>query len=342
MTVDEVRQDGPGDRSRRMVPHVPGMTLRADAFFTPHQSVNFSPQRHPINVFWHYHEFLELGFVISGRGRHLTDDGERHVARGAVVVVPIGAGHGFRLCEDMVVLNVMLPARLLETELAWLGRDRRFAAMLGPRSRGAESGPRVLQLGEAELVECLAHLETIRSRNPAERSALQVLGRLLLVFEIMGKHLDPTVPPRASRQAVPTVVRAAIDLLEGDIGHSWTLTELSARVFVGPHHLCHQFTRSIGRSPIAYLCQRRAELAAGLLADTTEPVASVGAAVGWPDPPMFSRAFRRVFGQSPRAYRTHSGDAARAGILRPETGSTHETLAPILPRRLSSGASERP
>jgi len=325
-----------------MVPHVPGMTLRADAFFTPHQSVSFSPQRHPINVFWHYHEFLELGFVISGRGRHLTGGGERHVARGAVVVVPIGAGHGYRLCEDMLVLNVLLPTQLLETELAWLGRDRRFATMLSPQPRGTESGPSVVQLDEAELVECLAHLDAIRSQSPAERSALHVLGRLLLVLEIVERHLDPTVPLRPSRQAMPTVVRAAIDLLEGDIGHPWTLTELSAQVFVGPHHLCHQFTRSIGRSPMAYLCQRRAEVAAGLLADTTEPVASVGAAVGWPDPPMFSRAFRRVFGQSPRAYRSQSIDTARSGIPRPRSGSADETLAAVLPRRLPSGASERP
>ena len=40
-----------------------------------------------------------------------------------------------------------------------------------------------------------------------------------------------------------------------------------------------------------------------MLARTDDAVASIGAAVGWPDPAYFSRRFRGVFGVSPREYR---------------------------------------
>ena len=52
-----------------------------------------------------------------------------------------------------------------------------------------------------------------------------------------------------------------------------------------------------------YLAQLRAERACVMLARTDDSVASIGAAVGWPDPAYFSRRFRAIFGMSPREYR---------------------------------------
>jgi AraC family transcriptional regulator of arabinose operon len=43
-----------------------------------------------------------------------------------------------------------------------------------------------------------------------------------------------------------------------------------------------------------------------LLATTEEPIGSVGAEVGWPDPSQFSRRFKQHLGTSPSAYRRQS------------------------------------
>ena len=58
--------------------------------------------------------------------------------------------------------------------------------------------------------------------------------------------------------------------------------------------------------PIAYANRRRAERAAVLLATTDDPVAAIGAQVGWSDPSHFSRRFRQEFGAGPRDYRIRS------------------------------------
>jgi AraC family L-rhamnose operon transcriptional activator RhaR len=112
-----------------------------------------------------------------------------------------------------------------------------------------------------------------------------------------------------------------MDLIERDLAHPWTLGEFSARLYISPHHLCHLFSHWVGEPPIAFVNRRRTEVAAGLLVTSANPVASVGASVGWPDPSMFSRAFRRAFGVSPRAYRVSRRQLAGCDPPAPEGGS---------------------
>jgi AraC family L-rhamnose operon transcriptional activator RhaR len=106
--------------------------------------------------------------------------------------------------------------------------------------------------------------------------------------------------------AAPTVVRAAVRLLEEDLRRHWTLDGLASELCVGVFYLVRLFKQWVGVPPIAFANQRRAERAAILLASTDDSVADVGAEVGWPDPSHFARRFRSAYGIGPRAYRVSS------------------------------------
>jgi AraC family L-rhamnose operon transcriptional activator RhaR len=54
---------------------------------------------------------------------------------------------------------------------------------------------------------------------------------------------------------------------------------------------------------MAQLAAMRAETAAVRLRRADDPVAAVGASVGWGDPNYFSRRFRAHFGMSPTDFR---------------------------------------
>jgi AraC family L-rhamnose operon transcriptional activator RhaR len=53
--------------------------------------------------------------------------------------------------------------------------------------------------------------------------------------------------------------------------------------------------------------------AAFLLAGTEQPIAAIGARVGWPEPATFSHQFRRIQGTSPREYRRRANAGRPAG-----------------------------
>ncbi len=289
----------------RLLPHAPGYTISTDAFMDESQLVGFhvATQNH---VFMHFHDFYELALVTHGTGLHVTAEGEQRIGRGAVIFVTPGVGHGFRAGEGLVVLNCMLRVEATQFDLPWARRDELLGRLFGPTE--AEPRPPLLWfLDEAELSECQSHLEAIRGRSAEERNEAFDLGRLLLALDVLVRHAEPdrlepvTIAPQAS-----ALVVSAIDLFDQDLSCKWTLRELSSQLCVGPFHLVRQFDRWVGLPPMAYLNRRRAERAAVLLATTEEPVASVGAEVGWPDPSQFSRRFKQYMGTSPSAYRRQS------------------------------------
>jgi transcriptional regulator GlxA family with amidase domain len=58
-----------------------------------------------------------------------------------------------------------------------------------------------------------------------------------------------------------------------------------------------------GLSLHRYLTRYRIDRAVDLLSTTTMSVSEVGAAVGFPDPSHFSKAFEKVIGHPPSAFR---------------------------------------
>jgi AraC family L-rhamnose operon transcriptional activator RhaR len=164
-----------------------------------------------------------------------------------------------------------------------------------------------MDLDEGALAECHTHLEAIRLRPLDDRSEAFDLGHLLLALDVLARRLGPDdVGQGIASPAAPTVVRAAVRLIEADLRRHWPLDALASELCVGVFYLVRLFKHWVGMPPIAYANQRRAERAAILLTSTDEPVAVIGAEVGWPDPSHFARRFRQVYGSGPRDYRASS------------------------------------
>jgi AraC-like DNA-binding protein len=294
-----------------VVDHEHASRYTADMFMAPRSSVGFFPAYHHFAIPWHDHDFYEIGIVESGSGLHVTDTATDPFRRGTVVLVPPGAGHEYRGCVDMRVLNCFFRAELDELELAWAFRDAGLRRLFNPTGLAVPRSERpvvVRQLDEPELARMLEALEALRSLAPERRTRTAELGHLLVALDCLAAGEATGVSALPDRPATSQLVAQACALLEEDPAHAWTLAELSARLYVGPFHLARQFVRSMGMPPMHYLARWRAERAAGMLAATDEPVATVGAAVGWADPSQFSRRFRAVFGVSPREFRRRVRD----------------------------------
>jgi AraC family L-rhamnose operon transcriptional activator RhaR len=119
-------------------------------------------------------------------------------------------------------------------------------------------------------------------------------------------------------------------LLDADLPRRWTLTELAGALHLTPGHLVRLFKAATGLPPMAYLAQLRAEQAAVLLLHSSEPITSVGRAVGWPDQNHFARRFKAHYGISATSYRKRFATGA-AHLPRPPAVSQPGSLAPRKP-----------
>ena len=109
-------------------------------------------------------------------------------------------------------------------------------------------------------------------------------------------------------------VGRALALLHEQPAQHWTIDELGRRVGLSRSALHERFALLIGMPPMQYLAQWRMQAAARLLLETRSTVASIALDVGYDSEAAFARAFKRLVGRPPAAWRREreAGSATQA------------------------------
>ena len=121
----------------------------------------------------------------------------------------------------------------------------------------------------------------------------------------------PTPCPSRARAGSPACATAssasALALVHEKPAHDWTIDELGQRVGLSRSALHERFVQLLGVPPMQYLAQWRMQTAARLLLETRATVAAIALDVGYDSEAAFARAFKRVVGKPPAAWRRERG-----------------------------------
>lgn len=102
-------------------------------------------------------------------------------------------------------------------------------------------------------------------------------------------------------------VGRALALLHEEPEHPWTIDELGHRVGLSRSALHERFLRFLGEPPMHYLANWRIQVGSRLLRETGRTVADIALEVGYESEAAFSRAFKRLVGTPPAAWRRAAG-----------------------------------
>lgn len=98
-------------------------------------------------------------------------------------------------------------------------------------------------------------------------------------------------------------MRVAITSMHDDPGHPWTLQELANRLAMSRTVFAQKFKSRVGTTPMEYLTRWRMLLAGDRLKSSDDSVSAISSSLGYETESAFGRAFRRVWGCSPREHR---------------------------------------
>jgi AraC family transcriptional regulator, alkane utilization regulator len=134
-----------------------------------------------------------------------------------------------------------------------------------------------------------------------------MLGRLmeLLFVEVIRKYASQ-LPSSASGWFAALnkpIVGRALQAMHQDPSRRWTVEELAREVGTSRTVLTERFNELLGQAPIEYVTSWRMQLAAERLSNGGDPIASIAADVGYESEAAFNRAFKRVTGLTPGAWR---------------------------------------
>jgi AraC-like DNA-binding protein len=153
----------------------------------------------------------------------------------------------------------------------------------------------------------MATMESADKRAGGE-SVLAKLSELMFI-EVLRRHLEALPPEQAGWLAGlrDPFVGKALSLMHAKPARNWTIEDLAKDVGLSRSVLAERFADLVGMPPMHYLAKWRMQVAAGLLSGGRANMAAVAAEIGYGSEAAFSRAFKKVVGVPPSAWRRRLG-----------------------------------
>ena len=252
----------------------------------------------------------------------LHDGDPIRLQEGDLIVFPLGDPHvlssapGMRAAPDLKMFARGSTPLPLMYELGGGGdRARVVCGFLGfderPYNPLLDALPRMIHLPAAAPHGANGWLSTllqiaIDESRAAKAGGENILSRLseLIFVETVRRYLETL--PAAERGWLAglrdDVVGRALAVMHGQPAEPWTVEALAREVGVSRSVFAERFMEITGHSPMNYLALWRMQLASRLLAGGGH-VATVAEAVGYESEAAFSRAFKKLVGLSPGAWR---------------------------------------
>jgi len=105
----------------------------------------------------------------------------------------------------------------------------------------------------------------------------------------------------------------ALALIHDRPAHNWTVEALAKESALSRTVLAERFTKIVGMPPVHYLAKWRMQIASELLSAGKGNVASIAAEIGYESEAAFSRAFKKMIGVPPSAWRLGVRAASGSG-----------------------------
>lgn len=111
------------------------------------------------------------------------------------------------------------------------------------------------------------------------------------------------LPVQSSATRRELIMRRTKEFLFENHRRALTLDEVARHLRLSPEHVSRAFRQMTGKTVFDYLRFVRVDVAQQLLSDSSRTVADVGRSVGFSNPTLFGRAFKREMGVTPQVYR---------------------------------------
>ena len=225
----------------------------------------------------------------------------------------------FTLYLDAAEKRVEIPAdEVCDATLVcgFLGCDLR------PFNPLIETLPRLMHLRAEEGQDWVAQfmrqaVAESRHKRPGGEAMLERMSEMMFI-DAVRRYIEAL--PEASRGWLAglrdRLVGRVLALMHDAPAFPWTVDELGRRVGLSRSALHERFAELIGQTPIQYLANWRIQVGAALLRNTNSTVAVVAQEVGYESEATFTKAFKRLTGNSPALWRRQAGIAESAANSR--------------------------
>ncbi len=245
---------------------------------------------------YHDHDFTELSYILSGKGKYVIDGKEYKVEAGDFVVCNPGVKH------IHMVTNPKEPT----IEFISGFTDFHFKNM-SPNSIVFPEGGCILhttaELKQEISMHCHAMIAENESNLIGRYFMLKAhLMQMLLLVMREAAHDEKCDQKGCNFESYNKryAVNRIINYLNDNYEHKISLEQIAHNMYLSPVYISKIFKEETGESPINYLIKIRLEKAKDILLNSdNDSIKNIANQVGYDDVYHFSKLFKKYYGISP-------------------------------------------
>lgn len=248
----------------------------------------------------HHHDFYEVYFLLSGDVTYAIESRIYHVLPGDILIINPRELHQVYIKPDMAPYEryVLWIAPSLLQQLSTQQTD---LCRCFDTARPNYGNMLHLPNEQRGIIQSLMEAICQETEHPTFGSDLMHTNLLTSLLILVNRYAEqPSIATRGGSVS-NRVVAQVINYINLHYEEPLSLDMLADRFFVSKYHLSHEFNKQMGTGLYQYIQKKRLLIARQLLAQGKKPV-NVYSACGFGDYTAFFRAFRKVYGVSPKEY----------------------------------------
>ncbi len=258
----------------------------------------------------HFHEFLELEYVISGAGVHRVGDAKVPVSSGYAFFTNFDTPHCF-LSESEENPIVLYNCVFTPESLKGAGLDfREFTAAANDMlyktifPQEFKNTPYLSVFDRSLKLKRIFETMYQEFKNAQEGYNSVLMGCLIQLLVYFMRLYESRSDTNAAQGVHAQYISQVMQHIEENYAGRISLRELSEIALLSPNHLCKVFKDLTGITVSEYIQKLRMDKACELLSDTSLTLAEISCEVGYQDVGYLRRIFKKELGQTPSEYRT--------------------------------------
>ncbi|MFS0727086.1 helix-turn-helix domain-containing protein [Paenibacillus sp. 1P07SE] len=229
-----------------------------------------------------------------------------HVLAGAGTFTFQDTQYDLRAGQTFVIEPQQLVSYISDAEQPWHYRWVAFAGSEASQlvgSAGLRQGLPVLDGGSRRLAVLFRGIRHV-FRSSGRMADLQALGYLHLIMVELGRAMEPAADDSYRDDEGGGLIQRVIHYLSTQYAEPVSIERMADTMGYNRAYLSRIFKQRTGLTPVHFLLKLRLDKARQLLRGSQElTIEQIAASVGFHDPLYFSKQFRRLYEQSPTAYR---------------------------------------
>ena len=231
-------------------------------------------------------------YVLSGTGRLMAND-----SRGISHEYQIRSGEGFMIFPRQI--NTYIADPKLPWEYIWIEFDGMRAREI-IETAGLSPDHPVYHAACKDLRENMKD-EMLYIAEHHDAPPFHLMGHLYLFIDYLSRSSSSQIA--TSGRVRDFYIKEALNYIEQNFQNDISVENIASFCGLNRTYFGRIFKETVGKSPQQFLLSYRMAKAAELLKLTELSISDIGNEVGYPNQLHFSRAFKNVYGVSPREWR---------------------------------------